>query len=343
MAISEPKSAHLREVLLFAFNWKKSATEAHRMLEEVYSDHPLSKSQCYRWFKKFQSGDFELDNEPHGKPPQKFEDAELQAFLDEDSTQMQEKLVKTAPGVSRCCFSTFKQPQNDPKAFQMGPPRVERKAAITASDSLNTDILSQNVIQKGHTWICESEKQFLSSKYFEGLNPLYQFIELKKLEDFTVSLPDPRSHNLKVVEKWVPTPWRLKTRVATIILSSSRAYRSFCCWLNPPPPRKPLDPFTWRFTFICHIPNGVLYDLNIFRLQLSNQIIGFCDPTSDTIWEGFLQTQGEVRVSSIVQSCVKEDPEPTRVNLDLKPTSSPNQDPDLITRRPRHPKEQGQA
>ncbi|UYV63681.1 SETMAR [Cordylochernes scorpioides] len=94
MAISEPKSAHLREVLLFAFNWKKSATEAHRMIEEVYSDHALSKSQCYRWFKKFQSGDFELDNEPRGKPPQKFEDAELQALLDEDSTQMQEKLAK---------------------------------------------------------------------------------------------------------------------------------------------------------------------------------------------------------------------------------------------------------
>ncbi|UYV66899.1 TTC14 [Cordylochernes scorpioides] len=94
MAISEPKSAYLREVLLFAFNWKKSASEAHRMVEEVYSDHALSKSQCYRWFKKFQSGDFELDNEPHGKPPQKFEDAELQALLDEDSTQMQEKLAK---------------------------------------------------------------------------------------------------------------------------------------------------------------------------------------------------------------------------------------------------------
>ncbi|UYV61859.1 SETMAR [Cordylochernes scorpioides] len=94
MAISEQKSAHFREVLLFAYNWEKSATEAHRMLEEVYSDHALSKSQCYSWFKKFQSGDFELDNEPHGNPPQKFEDAELQALLDEDSTQMQEKLAK---------------------------------------------------------------------------------------------------------------------------------------------------------------------------------------------------------------------------------------------------------
>ncbi|UYV84186.1 hypothetical protein LAZ67_X001468 [Cordylochernes scorpioides] len=94
MVISEPKSAHLREVLLFAFNWKKSATEAYRMLEEVHGDHALSKSQCYRWFKKFQSGDFKLDNEPHGKPHQKLEDAELQALLDDDSTQTQEKLAK---------------------------------------------------------------------------------------------------------------------------------------------------------------------------------------------------------------------------------------------------------
>ncbi|UYV79811.1 hypothetical protein LAZ67_18000762 [Cordylochernes scorpioides] len=94
MVISEPKSAHLREVLLFAFNWKKSATEAHRRLEEVHGDHALSKSQCYRWFKKFQSGDFELDNEPRGKPHLKFEDAEQQALLDEDSTQTQEKLAK---------------------------------------------------------------------------------------------------------------------------------------------------------------------------------------------------------------------------------------------------------
>ena len=29
---------HLREILIFYFNWKKSAAEAHRMLTEVYSD-----------------------------------------------------------------------------------------------------------------------------------------------------------------------------------------------------------------------------------------------------------------------------------------------------------------
>ncbi|UYV65369.1 K02A2.6-like [Cordylochernes scorpioides] len=41
-----------------------------------------------------ESGDFELDNEPRRKPHQKFEDAEQQALLDEDSTQTQEKLAK---------------------------------------------------------------------------------------------------------------------------------------------------------------------------------------------------------------------------------------------------------
>ncbi|UYV72490.1 hypothetical protein LAZ67_9003364 [Cordylochernes scorpioides] len=141
MAISEPKSAHLREVLLFAFNWKKSASEAYRMLEEVYNDHTLSKSQCYRWFKKFQSGDFELDNEPHGKPPQKFEDAELQALLDEDSTQIQEQLAKQlqvsqghdnheSPGRHQ---ESQKQPPNIPKRIQFQLSKKQRRKWILSN------------------------------------------------------------------------------------------------------------------------------------------------------------------------------------------------------------------
>jgi len=41
----------------------------------------LGKSQCFEWFKKFKSGDFDVRNEEHGKPPKKFEDSELQALL----------------------------------------------------------------------------------------------------------------------------------------------------------------------------------------------------------------------------------------------------------------------
>jgi len=44
---------HLREVLIFCFNWKKNEAEAHRMLVEVYGDTaPTDKS--YRMVSTFQ-------------------------------------------------------------------------------------------------------------------------------------------------------------------------------------------------------------------------------------------------------------------------------------------------
>jgi len=60
------------------------------MLVEAYGDHALGKSQCYEWFKRFKSGNFD---EERGRPPKKFEDHELQALLDEYDTQTQQQLA----------------------------------------------------------------------------------------------------------------------------------------------------------------------------------------------------------------------------------------------------------
>ena len=46
--------------------------------------HALGKTQCFEWFKKFKSGDFNVRTEERGRPPRKFENAKLQALLDED-------------------------------------------------------------------------------------------------------------------------------------------------------------------------------------------------------------------------------------------------------------------
>ncbi|GFT88873.1 putative mariner mos1 transposase [Trichonephila clavipes] len=43
---------------------------------------------------KFQNGDFNVRNEKRGRPAKKFEDAELQALLDEDDGQTQEHLAE---------------------------------------------------------------------------------------------------------------------------------------------------------------------------------------------------------------------------------------------------------
>lgn len=88
-----PGNYDLWTALIFCYHLKKTAAESHRMLVEAYGEHALGKTQCFEWFKKFKSGDFDVRNEERGKPPKKFTDNELQVLLDEDDTQTQQELA----------------------------------------------------------------------------------------------------------------------------------------------------------------------------------------------------------------------------------------------------------
>ena len=50
MSVYEQNSRHLREVLIFCFNMKKSAAEAHRMLSNTYGEAAISERTCREWF-----------------------------------------------------------------------------------------------------------------------------------------------------------------------------------------------------------------------------------------------------------------------------------------------------
>jgi len=50
---------HLWEILIFCFNWKKSA-KTHRMLVEVYGDTAPTDKSCREWFRRFKDGDFSV-------------------------------------------------------------------------------------------------------------------------------------------------------------------------------------------------------------------------------------------------------------------------------------------
>lgn len=89
-----PTNENLRNGLLLLFKLKKKAAESHRLLVEAYGDYALSKSTCEEWFRRFKSGDFDLSNKERGRPTKKFEDAELQALLDQDDAQTQEQLAE---------------------------------------------------------------------------------------------------------------------------------------------------------------------------------------------------------------------------------------------------------
>ena len=56
----------LRTALIFCYHLKKTAAESHRILAEAYGEHALGKSQCFEWFKKFKSGNYNARNEERG-------------------------------------------------------------------------------------------------------------------------------------------------------------------------------------------------------------------------------------------------------------------------------------
>ena len=88
-----PEKVFLRGVLLHFFNMKKTAAGSHRILVEVYGEHPLAERTCQKWFAQFKSGDFGLEDEEYAGQPKKLEAEKLEALLDEDCCQTQEELA----------------------------------------------------------------------------------------------------------------------------------------------------------------------------------------------------------------------------------------------------------
>jgi len=54
-------------------------------LIEAYGDAALSERSCREWFQKFKNGEFDIEDKEYSGRPKVYEDAELEALLDEDS------------------------------------------------------------------------------------------------------------------------------------------------------------------------------------------------------------------------------------------------------------------
>lgn len=95
MSKFKPSKRHLREILVYFFNLKKSAAEAHQLLVEAYGEGTLSERTCREWFQKFKNGDFDVEDKDRSGRPKIYEDAELEELLEEDSSQTQKELALT--------------------------------------------------------------------------------------------------------------------------------------------------------------------------------------------------------------------------------------------------------
>ena len=73
---------------------KKPAAEAHRMLSNTYGK-AISERTCREWFQRFKNDDFDVEDRHSDGREKIFEDAELEALLEQDSCQNQEELARS--------------------------------------------------------------------------------------------------------------------------------------------------------------------------------------------------------------------------------------------------------
>lgn len=53
---------HLRKVLIFVFNLKKSAAEVHQMIEETYGETYICERIYHEWFQCYKNEDFKVED-----------------------------------------------------------------------------------------------------------------------------------------------------------------------------------------------------------------------------------------------------------------------------------------
>ena len=71
-----PHNRQWREVLIFFFHSKETATEAYRAILKFCGDAAVSDTTCYDWFYLFKNCYFDFDDRPLEKRPRSLVEAE---------------------------------------------------------------------------------------------------------------------------------------------------------------------------------------------------------------------------------------------------------------------------
>ncbi|XP_011144654.2 histone-lysine N-methyltransferase SETMAR-like [Harpegnathos saltator] len=93
----------VRVIFEYEFRRGTNATQATRNINEMFDEDVANEHTVRRWFDKFHSSDFSLENEPPGRPETKVDNDELKAeVVEADTSQTTRELAASfmKPGQS---------------------------------------------------------------------------------------------------------------------------------------------------------------------------------------------------------------------------------------------------
>ena len=95
------------------------------MLSNTYGETAISERTSREWFQRFKNDDFDVEDRHSGGREKVFEDAELEALLEQDSYQNQEELARSLGVTQQAISKRLKAHGNDSEARKLGAIRIE--------------------------------------------------------------------------------------------------------------------------------------------------------------------------------------------------------------------------